>query len=107
MNLRTLISFSQHKYLQSVLIKVNCLFEHYVRRSRYGLFLNKYVVTFRGIIYASNAANFELTKIDNIFKCLGGFDKLEVRTLRGGVLRKRAKVFKEGVGPTIDEIDRT
>ena len=89
MNLRTLISFSQRKYLQSVLIKVNCLFEHFVRRSRYRLLFDKYAVTFRCIRYVSNAANFEITEINNIIKCLVGFDELKLRTLRGGVLRKR------------------
>ena len=30
-----------------------------------------------------NALNFELTKIKNILKCLDGFDKLNVRKLKG------------------------
>ena len=34
------------------------------------LFLRKYVVIFRGIRYISNVANFELTELDNMFKCL-------------------------------------
>ena len=50
----------------------------------------------------SNVANFELTEINDVFKCLGGVDKLKVRTLRGGGylenVRKRTRgggFFKE------------
>ena len=60
------------------------------------LFLHKHVVTLGAFKYVSNAANFELTEINNLLKCLGGVDKSKVRTLRGP--RKRAKVYKGGEG---------
>ena len=43
-------------------------FERYINSQ---LFLQKYVVIFRGIRYASNVADFELTEINKTFKHLG------------------------------------
>ena len=58
-------------------------------RSHHQLFLHNYVVIFRCIKHISNAGDFEITEINNIFKCLGGLDELKVRTLRGrGYLEK-------------------
>ena len=77
------MQFSQGKYLQSILNKWNCPLNIIHTRSHSQLFLYKCVVTFRGIMYVSNAENFELTEIDNKFKCLWRLDNLKVRTTRG------------------------
>ena len=56
------------------------------------------------ILYLSHVAKFELTEINNIFKFLGEFDKLKVRTLRR---RGYLENVKKRTGPIIDEIERT
>ena len=74
-SVRTLVQFSQSKYLQSILNKRSCPLNIIHTRSHSRVFLHKYVVIFRGIRQVSNFAHFELTEIYNIFKCLGGLLK--------------------------------
>ena len=70
---RTLEQFSQGKYLQGILNKLHCLLNIIHARSHSQSFFHKYVVIFRGITDISHAANFELTEINNTFKCSGYF----------------------------------
>ena len=59
-------------------------------------------------LYVPNVANFELTGINNIFKCLGGFAELiSTYTQRERVPQKRTKAYKGGGDPKVDEIGRT
>ena len=63
------------------------------------LFLNKYIAIFRGIRYKLNIANFENTKINNIFKCLRrGVDKLKVHPLNGGGVTLKTYQSNKGEG---------
>ena len=58
-------------------------------------------------MYVRNVANSKFAEIKNIFKCLGGVDKLKVRTLRGRGCLENVGKRKKGRGSTIDEIQRT
>ena len=60
---------------------------------------------FRCFRYVSNVANFELTEINNVSKCLGVVEKSKYVRSRGWVPRKRAKAYKGGGGPKINEIE--
>ena len=58
--------------------------EHCKRKTALSIIIfTQICCNFGDIRYVSNVANFELTEINNIFKCLGGFNELKVRTLRG------------------------
>ena len=43
----------------------------------------QHLIIFRALGYASNSVKFEITKINNNSKCLGGGDDLKVCMLRG------------------------
>ena len=77
-------------------------------KSHSQLYEHKYVVIFRGIRYISNVANFELSEINNIFKCSMGVEQLKarVRPERGGT-SKTCKSVQGEESPKIDEIERT
>jgi len=67
------MQFSKGKYSQSILNEWNCLLLNIIHAiSHSQLLLQKYVVVSRGIRYVPNAANIELTEINNTFKYLGG-----------------------------------
>ena len=56
-------------------------FEHYTRKIVLSVIFTQHVI-FRGARYVSSVANLQLIEINNLFKYLGGVDKLKVSTLR-------------------------
>ena len=69
-------------------------------RLRSQVFIEKYVVIFRAFRYASSAANFELTEMNNILKCLRGLiNQKYLSSGGGGTLKKYKSVQGVGGGP--------